>query len=105
MSLSKEILSFLNHLDLTAQSFDADYLEGLFPPDEELSTADLVENRRLMNVVALAASLVIESRTGPITAAWADISESLDQVWYLSSCPELMGHAARQLEKRWEAQS
>src|SRR5438128_11082975 len=24
--------------------------------------------------------------------------------WYLSSCPELMGHAVRRLEKRWEAQ-
>jgi hypothetical protein len=28
-----------------------------------------------------------------------------DTYWYLSSCPELMEHAARRLDKRWEAGS
>jgi integrase len=28
-----------------------------------------------------------------------------DTYWYLSACPELMGHAARRLEKHWEAAS
>ncbi len=28
-----------------------------------------------------------------------------DTYWYLSACPELMGYAARRLEKRWEATS
>jgi integrase len=28
-----------------------------------------------------------------------------DTYWYLSACPELMGHAVRRLEQRWEAAS
>jgi len=26
-----------------------------------------------------------------------------DTYWYLSACPELMGHAVQRLEQRWEA--
>ena len=40
----------------------------------------------------------------PVLATYLGHSNVKDTYWYLSSCPELMGHAVRRLEKRWEAQ-
>ncbi len=40
----------------------------------------------------------------PVLATYLGHSNVQDTYWYLSSCPELMGHAVRRLEKRWEAQ-
>jgi len=41
----------------------------------------------------------------PVLATYLGHSNVRDTYWYLSSCAELMGHAARRLEKRWEVQS
>jgi len=41
----------------------------------------------------------------PVLATYLGHSNIRDTYWYLSACPELMGHAARQLEKRWEVRS
>jgi integrase/recombinase XerD len=38
----------------------------------------------------------------PVLATYLGHSSIRDTYWYLSSCPELMRHAARRLEKRWE---
>lgn len=39
----------------------------------------------------------------PVLSTYLGHSCLRDTYWYLSACPELMDHAARRLEKRWEA--
>ena len=39
----------------------------------------------------------------PVLSTYLGHSCIRDTYWYLSACPELMDHAARRLEKRWEA--
>jgi len=39
----------------------------------------------------------------PVLSTYLGHSCVRDTYWYLSACPELMEHAARRLEKRWEA--
>ena len=41
----------------------------------------------------------------PILSTYLGHSAVRDTYWYLSACPELMGHAARRLDARWEALS
>ena len=41
----------------------------------------------------------------PVLATYLGHSNVRDTYWYLSACPELMGHAVRRLEKRWEVRS
>lgn len=41
----------------------------------------------------------------PVLSTYLGHAYVRDTYWYLSSCPELMGHAARRLDKRWEARS
>lgn len=45
------------------------------------------------------------ARLLPVLATYLGHSNVRDTYWYLSTCPELMGHAARRLEKRWEVRS
>lgn len=45
------------------------------------------------------------ARLLPVLATYLGHGNVRDTYWYLSACPELMGHAARQLEKRWEVRS
>jgi len=42
------------------------------------------------------------ARLLPVLATYLGHSNVRDTFWYLSACPELMGHATRRLEKRWE---
>jgi integrase len=39
----------------------------------------------------------------PVLSTYLGHAYVRDTYWYLSSCPELMEHAARRLDKRWEA--
>lgn len=41
----------------------------------------------------------------PVLSTYLGHSCVRDTYWYLSACPELMGHAAQRLEKRWETPS
>lgn len=41
----------------------------------------------------------------PVLSTYLGHSHVGSTYWYLSACPELMGHAARRLEARWEALS
>jgi integrase len=41
----------------------------------------------------------------PILSTYLGHSHTRDTYWYLSACPELMEHAARRLETRWEGVS
>jgi integrase len=45
------------------------------------------------------------ARLLPVLATYLGHSNVRDTFWYLSACPELMGHAARRLERRWEVRS
>jgi site-specific recombinase XerD len=45
------------------------------------------------------------ARMLPALATYLGHSNVRDTYWYLSTCPELMGHATRRLEKRWEVRS
>lgn len=41
----------------------------------------------------------------PTLSTYLGHSKTRDTYWYLSACPELMGHAARRLEARWDMAS
>lgn len=41
----------------------------------------------------------------PVLSTFLGHARASDTYWYLSACPELMGHAARRLEQRWESSS
>ena len=41
----------------------------------------------------------------PVLSTFLGHAYLRDTYWYLSAAPELMGHAARRLDKRWEARS
>ncbi len=41
----------------------------------------------------------------PVLSTYLGHSHTRDTYWYLSACPELMEHAARRLETRWEGVS
>ena len=45
------------------------------------------------------------ARLLPVLATFLGHANVSNTYWYLSACPELMGHAARRLDKRWEARS
>jgi integrase len=45
------------------------------------------------------------ARLLPVLATYLGHSNVRDTYWYLTACPELMGHAVRRLEKRWEVRS
>jgi integrase/recombinase XerD len=45
------------------------------------------------------------ARLLPVLATYLGHGNVRDTYWYLSACPELMGHAARRVEKRWEVRS
>lgn len=45
------------------------------------------------------------ARLLPVLATYLGHANVNNTYWYLSACPELMGHAARRLEKRWEVRS
>jgi hypothetical protein len=40
----------------------------------------------------------------PVLSTWLGHTHTRDTYWYMSACPELMAHAVRKLEARWEAQ-
>lgn len=41
----------------------------------------------------------------PVLSAYLGHTETRDTYWYLSACPELMGHARERLERHWEGRS
>jgi integrase len=41
----------------------------------------------------------------PVLSTYLGHTSVRDTYWYLSACPELLGHAARRLEKRWGIKS
>jgi integrase/recombinase XerD len=41
----------------------------------------------------------------PVLSTFLGHARASETYWYLSACPELMGHAARLLEQRWELSS
>lgn len=45
------------------------------------------------------------ARLLPVLATYLGHANVNNTYWYLSACPELMGHAARRLERRWEGRS
>ena len=41
----------------------------------------------------------------PVLSTFLGHARASETYWYLSACPELMGHVARRLERRWEVSS
>jgi hypothetical protein len=41
----------------------------------------------------------------PVLSTFLGHARASETYWYLSACPELMGHVARRLERYWEVSS
>lgn len=80
MSLSQDVLAFLNHLDNNGDIFELDFLRGAYDTIRDTDPSERLENPKMQAIMQHAMAQVVESRMSPVTDSRAHLESFLEAI-------------------------